>query len=131
MSYGFRGAMAAKLCFPDRPVLCTVGDGGFAMAVAELETCVRYGINFVTVVYNDDALSLIRVAQASKGLERYGVDYGAVDFAAVSAGFGAWSRRVRSLEELDAAVPEAMSADRPAVIEALVDPAEYVAHAAS
>lgn len=130
MSYGFRGAMAAKLCFPDRPVLCTVGDGGFAMTVAELETCVRYGINFVTVVYNDNALSLIRVAQASKGLERYGVDYGAVDFALVSAGFGAWSRRVSSLAELDAAVAEAMSADRPAVIDALVDPAEYAAHAA-
>ncbi len=131
MSYGFRGAMAAKLCFPDRPVLCTVGDGGFAMTVAELETCIRYGINFVTVVYNDAALSLICVAQASKGLERYGVDYGAVDFAAVAAGFGAWSRRVNSLEELDAALAGALSEDRPAVIDALVDPSEYVAHAAS
>ena len=131
MSYGFPGAMAATLCFPDRPVLCTIGDGGFSMTVAELETCIRYGINFVTVVYNDDALSLIRVAQQSKGLVRYGVDYGAVDFAAVAAAFGAWSRRVESLEKLDAAVEEALGADRPAVIDVVVDPTEYAAHAAS
>ena len=131
MSYGFPGAMAAKLVCPGRPVLCTTGDGGFGMTLTELETCIRYGINFLTVVYNDNALSLIRFVQESKGLSRYGVDYGAVDFAAVAAVFGAWSRRVESLDELDDAVSEAMSAGRPAVLDVVVDPEEYAAHAAS
>src|SRR5919197_335372 len=42
MGYGFPAAMAAKLAMPDRPVLCTMGDGGFAMVFADLETCVRH-----------------------------------------------------------------------------------------
>ncbi len=42
----------------------------------------KLGSGLSRVIYNDDALDLIRVAQASKGLERYGVDYGAVDCAA-------------------------------------------------
>ena len=128
MSYSFPAAMAARLQFPNRPVLCTIGDGGFGMTVSELETCVRERLPFVTVVFNDSALSLIDVAQQNRGYPAHGVKYGSVDFAAVAAGFGAWSRRVESHEELRAAVAEAREVNRPAVIDAVVDPAEYGAH---
>ena len=128
MSYGIPAAMAARLEFPDRPVLCTMGDGGFGMTCAEIETCVRERIHFMTVVYNDSSLSLIHVSQQNRGHAPYGVDHGSVDFAAVSAGLGAWARRVRTMTELDAAVREGMTIDRPVVIDALVDPTEYRAH---
>ena len=126
MSYSFPAAMAARLEWPDRPVLCTIGDGGFGMTHAEIETCVRERIHFLTVVYNDRALSLIDVAQQNRGYPTYGVRYGEVDFAAVAAGLGAWSRRVETLDALEAAVREGLRVDRPAVIDAVVDPAEYV-----
>jgi acetolactate synthase-1/2/3 large subunit len=128
MSYSFPAAMAARLERPTRPVLCTIGDGGFGMTHAEIETCVRERIHFVTVVYNDSALSLIDVAQRSRGYPTYGVRYGPVDFAAVAAAMGAWSRRVETLEALESAVKEGLGLDCPVVIEAIVDPAEYVAH---
>ena len=127
MSYAFPAAMAARLQFPDRPVLCTIGDGGFGMVLADLETCVREQIPFVTVVYNDASLSLIDVAQQRRGYPTIGVRHGDVDFARVAAAFGAWGRRVRTLAELDAAVLEARRVERPAVIDAIVDPAEYLA----
>jgi acetolactate synthase-1/2/3 large subunit len=130
MGYSLPAAMAAKLAMPDRPVLCTIGDGGFSMVFADLETCVRRRIPFVTVVYNDSALSLIQVAQARRGHPDYGVRYGPVDFAAVSAALGAWSRRVSTLEELAAAVREARALNVPAVIEVPIDPSEYHSHAA-
>ena len=88
----------------------------------------RRRIPFVTVVYNDSALSLIQVAQQRRGHADYGVRYGPVDFAAASAALGAWSRRVRTLEELAAAVAEARRIDAPAVIEVLIDPFEYRSH---
>ena len=125
MSYSVPAAMAARLQFSDRPVLCTAGDGGFGMTFAELETCVRERIHFVTVVYNDRSLSQIAAAQRRRGYPSHGVQYGPVDFAAVSAALGAWARRVSTMEELDAAVRDALSVDRPAVIDAVVDPAEY------
>ena len=128
MGYSFPAAMAARLEFPERPVLCTIGDGGFGMTHAEIETCVRERLHFVTVVYNDSALSLIDVAQQNRGYPTYGVRYGSVDFAAVAAGMGAWSRRVETLDALASAVEEGLRVDRPVVIEAIVDPAEYVAH---
>jgi acetolactate synthase I/II/III large subunit len=128
MSYSFPAAMAARLEWPDRPVLCTIGDGGFGMTHAEVETCVRERIHFVTVVYDDRALSLIDVAQRSRGYPTYGVRYGEVDFAAMASALGAWSRRVETPEALEAALREGLRVDRPVVIHAVVDPAEYVAH---
>jgi acetolactate synthase-1/2/3 large subunit len=128
MSYGFPAAMAARLAYSGRPVLCTIGDGGFGMTCAELETCVRERLHFMTVVYNDSSLSLIHVSQQNRGHAPYGVDHGSVDFAVVASGFGAWSRRVQTMSELDAAVAEGLAIDRPVVIDAVVDPAEYRAH---
>jgi acetolactate synthase-1/2/3 large subunit len=126
MSYSLPAAMAARLAFPDRPVLCTIGDGGFGMTCAEIETCVRERLHFMTVVFNDSSLSLIRVAQQNRNHASYGVDHGAVDFAAVAQGFGAWSRRVATMAELDAAVREGLAVtDRPVVIDASIDPTEY------
>jgi acetolactate synthase-1/2/3 large subunit len=129
MGYGLPAAMAAKLAMPDRPVLCTIGDGGFSMVFPDLETCVRRRIPFITVVYNDSALSLIQVAQHRRGHADYGVRYGSIDFVAASAALGAWSRRVATLEELERAVQEARRLDVPAVIEVQIDPTEYHSHA--
>ena len=70
-------------------------------------------LRFVTVVYNDSALSLIEVAQARNGYPDYGVRYGEVDFAAASAALGAWSRRVRTIPELEAAVRKGRGAGSP------------------
>jgi acetolactate synthase-1/2/3 large subunit len=128
MGYALPAAMAAKFLEPDRPVLCTIGDGGYAMVLADLETAVRHKLRFVTVVYNDSALSLIQVAQERKGYPDYGVRYGEVDFRAASAALGAWSRRVRTLPELQAAVTEGLRQNGPAVVEVMIDPAEYRAH---
>jgi len=94
---------------------------------ADLETAVRHRLRFVTVVHNDSALSLIQVAQEKKGYPHFGVRYGEVDFAAASAALGAWSR-VRTMAELEAAVREGIRQDGPAVVEVVIDPAEYRAH---
>jgi acetolactate synthase-1/2/3 large subunit len=129
MSYAFPAAMAARLQFPNRPVLCLIGDGGFSMTLGDIETCVRERLHFMTIVYNDSALSLIDVAQQRRGYPTCGVRYGSVDFATASAGLGAWTRRVETMDEVESAVREGLEADRPVVIDVLVDPGEYAAHA--
>src|SRR5262249_33245218 len=103
----------------------------FSMTLGEIETCVRERLHFVTVVYNDSSLSLIDMAQRRRHQPTFGVRYGSVDFAAAAAGLGAWARRVQAMGELEAAVKEALTIDRPAVIDAIVDPSEYVAQTAA
>lgn len=126
MSYSLPAAMAARLQFPDRPILCTIGDGGFGMTMADIETCVRERLHFVTVVFNDSSLSLIEAAQTRRGYPTCGVRYGAVDFAAAASAMGAWGRRIETMDALDSAVREAQRINRPAVLDVVVDPSEYL-----
>jgi acetolactate synthase I/II/III large subunit len=128
MGYGLPAAIAAKLRFPDRPVICTVGDGGLGMRLADLETCARLHLPLVVVVFNDDGLSLIRVVQRKRGYADYGVGYGHVDFAAAAVALGARGRSVRTLDALAAEVVDGLRADGPTVIDVPIDPTEYLAH---
>ena len=55
-------AIASKLVHPDRGVVAVTGDGGFLMNAQELETAVRIGTPFVTVVWEwRDPVRLVRV----------------------------------------------------------------------
>ncbi|MGE5358719.1 MAG: thiamine pyrophosphate-binding protein [Bacteroidales bacterium] len=128
MGFALPAAMAARLVYPDRPVLCTVGDGGFGMSLAEVETCVRERLHFVIVVYNDRQLSLIQVIQQNKGLPPWAVEYGDVDFAAAARALGAVGYGVTSLDELDGVMAEAWERDRLVVVDVRVDPREYASH---
>src|SRR5256885_6018834 len=67
MGYGLPAAIGLKLAHPDRPVTCVLGDGGFAMTMAELETAKRLRLSVIVVVLADDALSQIHAGQEPTG----------------------------------------------------------------
>jgi acetolactate synthase-1/2/3 large subunit len=88
MGYGLPAALALKLAHPDRAVACILGDGGFAMSMAELETAVRLGLGVTVVVLADDALSQIRAGQERKRYVITGTTFGALDYPKLAAAFG-------------------------------------------
>lgn len=102
---GLPTAIGAALAQPSRlPVLGT-GDGGFLMAVAELETAVRLGLPLVVVVYDDDAYGAEVHHFGAPGAEA--PDLGAVvfprvDIASIARGFGAEGVTVREPADLGA-----------------------------
>jgi thiamine pyrophosphate-dependent acetolactate synthase large subunit-like protein len=117
--------MVAKLEFPNRPVVCVSGDGGFSMMIHDLETAVRLGLPVIVVVFSDALLALIEYVQAKKGLPSYGVSFKRIDFAKISQGFGANGVRVSSFREFEVALQEAIKAQAPTVIDVPIDPDEY------
>jgi len=125
MGYGFPAAMAAKLAFPNRPVVCVAGDGGFSMMIHDLETAVRQRLPVIVVVFSDALLTLIDCVQAKKGLPSYGVGFEKVDFAKISQGFGANGVKISSFREFELALQEAIHAEGPTVIDVPIDPDEY------
>lgn len=105
---GLGTAIGAALARPDRlPVLGT-GDGGFLMAISELETAVRLRLPLVVIVYNDDAYGAEVHHFAPEGTTGAGsvdidtVIFPRVDIASIARGFGAAGVTVRSTEDLDA-----------------------------
>lgn len=120
---GLGTAIGAALARPDRlPVLGT-GDGGFHMAIAELETAVRLRLPLVCIVYNDAAYGAEIHHFNADGSEpdMSTVTFPDTDIAAIARGFGAEGVTVRTVEDL-AAVREwvASNPDTPLVIDAKI-----------
>ena len=125
MGFAVPAALAGWLEEPDRPALAVTGDGGMMMCLAELSTAARLGANLTVVVLNDAALSLIDIKQQRQQRPPLGVRYPAVDFAAAARGMGCAAWTVGQDDPLDAILEEALSADRPALVDIAVDPSGY------
>jgi acetolactate synthase-1/2/3 large subunit len=125
MGCGLPAAMGVKVAFPDRQVVAVAGDGGFLMTMQDLETCVREKINVVCVVMNNFSYGNIKIRQQTVfGNRLIGCEFGNPDFAATAKLFGAHGERVSKPGELGPALQRALSANKPAVVDVLVDPAE-------
>ena len=125
MGYGLPAAIGLKLAHPDRAVACILGDGGFAMSLAELETAARLGLALTVVVLADGALQQIKAAQERKGFPVMGTTFGALDYRALAQAFGADGVEVRTLDECRAAFRDAAGRARVTLVAAHVDPAGY------
>jgi acetolactate synthase-1/2/3 large subunit len=117
LGYSFPTALGAKIAAPDRQVVCAVGDGGFLYACAELATAVRYGINLVTLVFNDQAFGSTKSDQMVNFQGRVvGTEVNNPDFARLAEVFGAKGLKATP-EQLGKVLREALGIKQPVVIE--------------
>jgi acetolactate synthase-1/2/3 large subunit len=126
MGFGLPAAIAAKLARPDLPVVCIVGDGCFQMTCGELAVAAREKLAIAFVVLDDRWLSLIKVKQERRSLERYGTELLDSRYPPPPAHyFGVPAVAARTPAELETALAKALVAPGPTVIEAYVDPTHY------
>jgi acetolactate synthase-1/2/3 large subunit len=125
MGSSVAACIGAKLGKPGSPVVCICGDGDFFMTGMEVLTAVEYGIPVIWIVLKNNRLGLIHDVQALSYQGRYCASmFGEVDFVSIAKAFGAAGRRIERPDEVGPAVREALQADGPVVLEALIDPDE-------
>jgi pyruvate dehydrogenase (quinone) len=126
MAPGLPYALAIQHAFPGRQVIAYVGDGGFAMLMAEFLTAVRAGLPIKVVVNNNNSLGQILWEQMVLGYPEHGVRYPdpAADFAAWATACGGFGAKVSRPGKLEDAVRAALAHDGPALIDVDVDPNE-------
>jgi acetolactate synthase-1/2/3 large subunit len=123
MGYGLPAAIGATLARPGRLGVALAGDGGFAMTMAELETAVRERAHVVALVFDNAKYGTILRHQERRGMAGgLATKLGHVDFAAVAVACGALGLTVRSDEEFEPALRQALDAGRPALLHLLLDP---------
>ncbi len=125
MGYGLPAALGLKLLQRERPVACILGDGGFAMSMAELETATRLELGVIIVVLADEALSQIKAGQERKGYPVTGTTFGAVDYGALANAFGVEGSEVSTVADCRDAFRRAAKRRRPTLVAAHVDPTAY------
>ncbi len=126
MACGVPYAIAAQRAFPERQVIAYVGDGGFAMLMAEMMTAARHGLPVKVVINNNKSLGQILWEQMVLGYPEHGVRFGEPygDFAGWARSCGCFGATVTKPGELADAVGAAFSAEGPAVVDVHVDPDE-------
>lgn len=121
MGIAIPGAIAAKLVHPERKVVAATGDGGFMMNSQELETALRVGTPFVTLIFNDGGYGLIEWKQQNQFGNSSFVHFGNPDFVKLAESMGLKGYRVESAVDLIPTLKTALAQDVPAVIDCPVD----------
>lgn len=126
LGVGMGYAMAAKLAHPDKKVLLLAGDGAFGYGAMEYDTCMRYGINITTVIFNDAMWGMIKRSESRKAPEQkefVGLDLRETQYEKVVEALGGYGECVTEIQNLRPAIQRAVASGKPACINVMVDPA--------
>jgi pyruvate dehydrogenase (quinone)/pyruvate oxidase len=125
MAVGLPYAIAAQWAHPGRQCIAFVGDGGFAMLMAEFETATRYDLPIKVFVNNNGELGQILWEQMVLGYPEFGVRFQKhSNFAPWAEACGALGIKVDKPGDVEGAVREALAHPGPALVDCRVNPDE-------
>jgi len=125
MAPGLPYAIAAQHTHPGRQVIAFVGDGGFAMLMAEFLTAVRHELPVKIFINNNGAYGQILWEQMVLGYPEFGVRHSSfADYAPWAVACGAYGVKVTDPALLDDAVRAALAHPGPALVDVNVNPDE-------
>ncbi len=112
LGYGIGAAVGAQLGAPDRPVVCSLGDGAVMYSSAGFWTMARYGLPILTLVWNNRNYQTVRTNFAAFGGEmekqnKFPEVYLGdpdIDFVMLAKAQGIEGMRVEEPHELEAAL---------------------------
>jgi 3D-(3,5/4)-trihydroxycyclohexane-1,2-dione acylhydrolase (decyclizing) len=130
MGYEIAGALGVKMAQPDREVIVSVGDGSYLMMNSEIATSVMLGFKLIIVVNDNRGFACINRLQRATGGESFNnllrdarhETLPAIDFVAHARSLGAEAVKVKSIDELEAAIASARRATATQVIVIDTDP---------
>ena len=127
MGFALPAAIGAKMGAPDREVVAVIGDGGYQMTIQELGTIFQQQVAVKIVVLNNDFLGMVRQWQQLFFDKRYAsTEMVNPDFVTIAKGFQIQANRVKERKDLDQAVQEMMTSDKPYFLEICVEKEDNV-----
>ena len=123
MGYSVPAAVSAKLLNPMRHVIAITGDGDFMMHGQEFATAMKYGLNIIVILINNNMYGTIRMHQERTYPGRIsGTNLYNPDFSKLAQSYGGYGECVEETDAFPGAYERALDAKRPAIIELKTDP---------
>ncbi|DAB34988.1 MAG TPA: acetolactate synthase, large subunit, biosynthetic type [Sulfurospirillum sp. UBA12182] len=128
MGFGLPAAMGVKKAMPEKVSINFTGDGSILMNIQELMTAVEANIPVINIILNNQYLGMVRQWQTFFYDKRYSsTDINMQpDFVKLVESFGGVGFRVKTKEEFDKALDEAIKSNRIAMIDVNIDRMENV-----
>jgi acetolactate synthase I/II/III large subunit len=116
-------AAAAKLAFPRARVVAMLGDGTFGFHLSEIDTAVRYGLDYLAVIGNDATWNAeYQIQLRAYGAARaHGCELLPTRYGAAAAALGAHGEDVLSFSELNGALGRAIQSRKVACINVMIE----------
>ncbi|ELM3735236.1 acetolactate synthase 3 large subunit [Edwardsiella piscicida] len=129
MGFGLPAALGVRLALPQATVLCITGDGSIQMNIQELSTALQYDLPIVVVNLNNRFLGMVKQWQDIIYAGRHSQSYmqSLPDFVRLAEAYGHVGIAIRSVDELETKLREALSIrDRLVFVDVTVDETEHV-----
>ncbi|MEG6565602.1 biosynthetic-type acetolactate synthase large subunit [Thermoanaerobacterium saccharolyticum] len=128
MGFGLPASIGAQVGRDDKRVVNIAGDGSIRMNIHALETMSVYNIPVITIILNNQTLGMVRQWQNLLYDKRFSqTDLNPnLNFSKVAEAFGVTGRRIYTKEEFTEAFSEALSNNKPYVLECIIDKDEMV-----
>ena len=129
MGVGLPYAMACKLAFPEKQVVCITGEASIQMCIQELSTCTQYGIAVKILCLNNRSLGMVKQWQDMNYEGRHSSSYmeSLPDFTKLMESYGHVGILIDHVDDLESKMAEAMAiTDKSVFINVMVDPKEHV-----
>ena len=122
MGFGLGGAIGTKLGTPQKNVLLVTGDGSFKMNCNELPTVATQDLPIVILLFNNNALGMVRQWQNLFSHKRYSETdiYDKTNYIMLANAYGIEGHKAQNLEELNQ-ILENLTLDKPVLIECQID----------
>lgn len=127
MGYSLPAAITAKMLMPEREIVCFTGDGGLAMVQGELRLAASMKLGLKVIVFCDNSLNRIELKQMARQYPSSGTTIDPTDVVKLSESMDCDAVEANSAAELENALTASQAPDRPLVIAANIDPAQYAA----
>jgi len=127
MGFSLPAAMTAKLLMPEREIVCFTGDGGLAMVQGELRLAASLKLGMKVIVFCDNSLNRIELKQMARQYPSSGTTIDPTDVVKLSESMACDAIEADTIQQLEAALSAPQDPDRPLVIAANIDPAQYAA----
>lgn len=126
LGYGLPAAVGVALAELDeatnRKVICIVGDGSANYVIQALWSAAQHSLPILFVIVRNGAYNILKsFANLLETPAVPGLDLPGLDFVALAEGYGCAGERVTSPSDLHDVLKRAMEAERPVVVEVVVD----------
>ena len=121
LGFGLPVAVGMAIGDPEKTVVATVGDGSANYGLTALYTAAQLGTKTIIVIVNNSGYGALSGFAERMGVpDTPGLTLGTIDFVSLAQGYGVPASRTTTREEFDAAYREALQADGPVLIDAVV-----------
>ncbi|GBF25884.1 acetolactate synthase isozyme 3 large subunit [bacterium MnTg02] len=123
MGYGLPAAVGVQMAHPDSLVIDIAGEASVLMTMQEMSTAVQYDLPIKIFILNNEYMGMVRQWQELMHGGRYSHSYTAAlpDFVKLAEAYKCVGIRAEKPDELDDAIKEMISVDKPVLFDCRVD----------